>query len=711
MTNQYHFYHSTTGANGGGVTIARVVLIAVLIALMASVATAVIWNFLAPESFASFHGRLFGRPLEIRGLELTYARQPMTLVPGARAEINPSSIVKLVGLETNRWRNYDLRLYSPDLDISFFLQGTGSLVDLLGVDHFLEPQIFRIQVKEGVDVRAEFLIQAAFTAADWAAQGNIALEIEKKIGYYRKALELDPGSVELKNNLTRLMAEAGLNRELADFLEGELTEASSEDEIGRILGELTILYRKMEDRANEIDSSERLLAWSEKNGRPTEAIKSSLAAMIRHERPQRAAELYEQILKSGNVGHQREILLELVSIYRELKEANQQIGALERLLEIASPEDRPTVWNQLLALRGDIGDEAGQLEAWAGLAQSLPDGPDKANAYKSLGYLQFAAGDNVKAREAFEAAAKLDQNDPSIFVNLARLAIAEDNREAYRENLIKALALEESPELSRELALSYEADGLKDKAAELWLALASTSDSQSGLSSNDAGSRLINLLRPPQEEFSEEFEKRLYQFSENSVEFYNLGVAHFKAQNWPLAQKAFDRALELDRDAGLASDIRGYLLAIHRELGQTEAMLVQAMELYREDPSSKEYRDLVLDHFEGSKNWAGLTQAALKWTQWQPNDPDNWRFLALGQKNQGQEAQSAKSLYEVAKLEVSQPSSWLAAAEALEKTGDLETAKQAYEKVIELEPTNERAESALLRLALTNLERNRSNRP
>ncbi|MDR1298211.1 MAG: hypothetical protein LBO05_12785 [Deltaproteobacteria bacterium] len=49
----------------------------------------------------------------------------------------------------------------------------------------------------------------------------------------------------------------------------------------------------------------------------------------------------------------------------------------------------------------------------------------------------------------------------------------------------------------------------------------------------------------------------------------------------------------------------------------------------------------------------------------------------------------------------------MSAAEALEKSGDDDAAKQAYQKVMELEPDNARAESALLRLALEALTQRR----
>jgi tetratricopeptide (TPR) repeat protein len=227
-------------------------------------------------------------------------------------------------------------------------------------------------------------------------------------------------------------------------------------------------------------------------------------------------------------------------------------------------------------------------------------------------------------------------------------------------------------------------------------------------SQNEAKARLLDILRPEEGKLSEEFENRLYQFSDQKVEFYNLGVAHFKAKNWDPALKAFLKSQELDSQNDLINDIRGYLIALYKEKGQVKEMLDQAMLLYKTDPKYKESRDLVVAHLQLEKNWKTLAEAAGFWTSWHPDDPDNWRYLALAQRNTGKEELAAKSLLKVAQLEPTKTAGWFTAAEALDRAGDKEAAKLAYEKVLELEPTNAKAESALLKLALDSLPNSRS---
>jgi tetratricopeptide (TPR) repeat protein len=705
-----NYYHTSEGEAGTGKRIFRFTLKLLLLLVFIAILTLTVWNFTAPESLAKFHGRFLAKPLEIYDLELFYGQQKLNLQPGTEKEINPSLPLKFGRLSTNRWRNYDLRLYSPDFDIEFVFNQTNSLLDLLGEDFFQEPRVLAIEVREGTGTRAQFNLKAAFTALDWSSRGDSAIEVDRKIGYYRRALSLEPDSEELIEKLSEALLSAGKNEELAEFWESELIKVEGASESSEILLRLLGLYQELKDRGKEIYTTERIVLWLEQTGQSTADYKTNLAALYRSEEPLKAAELYEELLSGSQPDHKRAFLGELVSIYRQNGALELEISAWERLLELADPQEVPGIWTELISLKEKNFDSSGQREAWEGLAESLPDGPLKGNAFKRLAYFWYEEEDFSKAYEAYLQAAKYDPTDPSLFLNLARLALKNDNRQGYRENLEKALALEDTPALKRELALAYGQDGFTDKALPLWLVLAElqSQDPEIIKIGTEARAQVLNLLRPTGDKFSDEFETRLYQFSDNSVEFYNLGVAYFKVQNWDKAQKAFLKALELDKEQNsLSVDIRGYLVAIYKEKGQIEDMLNQASLIYRDDPSRKDCRDLVVGEHETAKNWEGLVSAAGDWTKWHPGDVDNWKFLALAQKNAGNDAESAKSLFKVAELESNVTASWLSAAKALEKSGNKAQARLAYEKIMELEPNNGEAEASLLRLAIDGVNQSR----
>jgi tetratricopeptide (TPR) repeat protein len=219
----------------------------------------------------------------------------------------------------------------------------------------------------------------------------------------------------------------------------------------------------------------------------------------------------------------------------------------------------------------------------------------------------------------------------------------------------------------------------------------------------DARARLIDLLRPPEGAVSDEFDEALYRYSTNGVEFYNMGVARFQKRQWDAAEKAFLKVLEL-KAAGLERDTRAYLIAVYREKRDTLAAIAQAEVLYRADPSVREPRDLVAGEMDIAKSWDDLEKAARGWVELNPSDPDNWRYLALAQRNLKRPGSTvARSMLNAARAEPASVPAWLAAAEALEEAGDLKAARVAYEKVLELDQKNDRAGQAILRLNLGQL--------
>ncbi|MDR1312657.1 MAG: hypothetical protein LBQ12_02930 [Deltaproteobacteria bacterium] len=731
MDSHFHFYHSSTGRGSA----LRTWLFRSGAALAVLALALAAWYSLAPVSLARALGKIRSSPLAIEKLELEVNGVPLSLAPGDTVQVDPRHRLRYLGFASSRWLNYDLAAFSPDFELSLVTGDPRNLLSVLGEEAFEEPRTVTIEIREGGDgaaggegageagteggnrspgeTRAVFSIYSAFSAEDWALMADAAAEPERKIELYRRALALSPADQDLRDKLVAVLTEdEGRRPELAELLEGFLAEDPEGPGAKGLLARLFNVYRGLEDRTAEARTLERLLDLEEKAGGDTSRYRLALAALYRAGEPDRAARLYEGLLNEMAPEERLRLLRLLIEIYSEAGQPAKAYESYERILPLANEEQAPGVWGELVRLAEELGDRQRIDRAWEGLARSLPEGDrKKADAWRHLGTMRAERDDMDGAEAALREASALAPEDPALYRALAAFARRKGDQEALRENLEKALALGPDQELKRELALAYSAAGMRDEALPLWRELsepqggdaAAEAAAAADETTADARARLLDLLRPPEGEVSADFDEALYRYSKNGVEFYNVGVAHFKKRQWDAAEKAFLKVLEL-KAPGLERDTRGYLMALYREKRDTPAMLAQAETLYRADPSVREHRDLMAGEMELARSWEALEKAASEWTALNPSDPDNWRYLALAQRNMKRpDSDVAKSLQSAARAEPKSVPSWLAAAEALEKAGDAKAARVAYEKVLELDEKNDKAGQAILRLNLDRL--------
>jgi tetratricopeptide (TPR) repeat protein len=641
---------------------------------------------------------------------LAVTGQIQKIAPGQSLLVNPKSVLAIKGLTTNRWRNYDLFFFASDFDVNALVkEGGASLVGLFGPDAFLEPKTVTVEVREGPKTVASFSLKGAFTAGDFGFFAQNAVEPDRKIEYYRKALALEPTSVAFAAGLRAALEAGGQKDELISLLEEDLTKANDQTQ-EEILNRLLALYRAKPDPKRTTATLARLLSLAEKTGETVKAqnFKIALAGAYKDQDPKKAVDLYESLTNSSEAKVAKASLVELLALYKTDQNKVKEEDVYLRLLPYADSSETLGLWAEIVRLREVRGDKVGQALAYEKLAELSPPGLAKANAYKRLGYLWYESQDYAASEKAYLLALKEDENDPAVYRNLAGVALAKEDRVSYRNYLAKALTLKDQPALRLELAKALTEDGLKTEAARHWEVLANLNgQAAEDLKLKDlAQSQLVGLYRPPDGETSEEFERVLWRHSQESVEFYNLGVANFQKKDFDKAQRAFLRAIELKPEEPLAADAHGYLLALYKETGQTQKMLNEANWLYPADPKRKEVRDLLAHYFETAKDWAGLAKAATEWTG-QDDEAENWRYLALAQSRLDRNKDAAQSLLKAAQRD-SKATAWLNAAQALEKVGQKAEAKLAYERARDLDPDNLKAEEALIRLAMESLAKDRA---
>ena len=142
------------------------------IVFIMALAAAAAWFYVHPSDLGRLYYSISPVEAEVSSLALVVNGKDVSIVPGKTIKLHPRDQFALKGFASNRWGNYNLRLYSPDLDVEAAAEST-SLLALKDESYFTEPRKLTIQVKEGKTVKADFFLESGMSAADWIARAEI----------------------------------------------------------------------------------------------------------------------------------------------------------------------------------------------------------------------------------------------------------------------------------------------------------------------------------------------------------------------------------------------------------------------------------------------------------------------------------------------------------------------------------------------------------
>jgi tetratricopeptide (TPR) repeat protein len=410
-------------------------------------------------------------------------------------------------------------------------------------------------------------------------------------------------------------------------------------------------------------------------------------------RPEQADAVLLGLLPGAPPAEAADIWGELALLRRRRGDVPGEIEALKSLAKLATPERAREIWSGLLALYEAQGDDSGRLDALKSLAALLPAGPEKANVHQTIGLMSARSGDYGAAAAAYRAALNLTPEDPLTRLNLARVRGLAGARQDYRAGLRELAAkFPDRLDYLEELAGALREDGLWPQAQEQFQALV--------LARPDDLPTRLTLMEMMEKNHDNDGLLAQYEIlastrPDDQVALYNYGALLFDRKKYGEAALVFQKLLALN--AGEA-EAREYLLAIYQSQGQTPEMLEQAKALYRLDPSKTVYRDLVLNTCENAKNWGQFAEAAAEFAALRPDDPEAWRQLARGQARLNRKKEAAQSLWRAAETDQGRTEPWFTAGTAYAELGDLSRGREAYGKILALDPENKRAAQALAEL-------------
>jgi len=416
---------------------------------------------------------------------------------------------------------------------------------------------------------------------------------------YSKLLGMAPGSEDGITALARLHMDAGNNKEAADLLEKFVKDHPESDTALEALGQA---YANLEQFGKAAEAYKKALALDPDNA---DAKKALAQALFFDEKLDDAATLYLELLKlDSNDGL---ALLRLGQIYREQKRYAQSHVYLQQAVK-NFPDSIEVQFNMMLLERDE-----GLLNDALGRVNDIVKKTEKANGRYSESDKQNRSVFLVHQAQIDELLGRYD-DEIAAWKDLKTIKPSNDGRidrsivDAYRtsKNLDKALAyceqaLKESPNAAP-LHLAH-ADMIAEKGhvdegiKELQQLTKGTDQDLEVLST------MANIYQRAKkfDEAQNIADQIVKQFPNESSAYFQQGAIYEKQKKYTEAERAFRKALDIEKDNPAVLNYLGYMLADRGvKLDEAVAMIEKAL---TQDPNNGAYLD--------SLGWAYFRQNKL----------------------------------------------------------------------------------------------------
>ncbi len=410
---------------------------------------------------------------------------------------------------------------------------------------------------------------------------------DKATEIFKKFLGIEPGSEEGATSLAKLYMDAGSFKEAADLLEGFVKQRPDSDSALATLGEA---YSEMQEYEKAAEAYRRA---SELDPDDAEIKKSYAQALFLADKLEDAAKLYDQIAKAEP--DDGVSLLRLGQIYRRQMKYDLARQNLQRAAQ-AFPDSVEIQFNLVMLDRDE-----GRLEDALKRANEILKKTEKSNGRYSeaekqnrriflinQGILNQTLGNYDAAIRTFlEVKALTNERDGRIDAQII---------ETYRtaKNLDKALqyteqALTENPD-SRQLKM-VRADLVAEKG-RLDEGIKALQQLQKGGDDDlEVFAAMVGVYQRAKkfDQAQNILTTAVQRFPKEETLYFLQGSLYEKQKKYDEAEKAFRKALDLQKDDPAVLNYLGYMLAsrgIH--LDEAEAMVQKAVQ---SDPTNGAYLD------------------------------------------------------------------------------------------------------------------------
>lgn len=362
-------------------------------------------------------------------------------------------------------------------------------------------------------------------------------------------------------------------------------------------------------------------------------------------------------MSSANVG----------STTRDHDVLDQGIAALEKAIELEPNNDEYAYW------AGRAYDLANKKEkAIERLSRAIELNPENGAAHKRLGMIYIEDSKIELARDCFQKAVECDASDAGSSYQLGQaLQLLGDDagaRAAY-ERAIEVDRIRPEPYL----ALSQ--------------ILAKLGDSEGSAKAEEEFKRWSNFDRQ-----LTALTQAANQNPKDAKALFKLGEQYYAGEKWKEALEWFQRSIYVDAKNAHAHFYCGIL---RRKLGDHRAAMDHLKEAEFLEPDSLDPKLELIRLYAETGDENGILEVFKKVETEAAEDAVAMRELGIVCAEVGRAEDARRFLDRAIALDEKDVESHLALAGFLAKSGDADAARAAYQKVLELDPTNAAAQAGL----------------
>jgi tetratricopeptide (TPR) repeat protein len=407
----------------------------------------------------------------------------------------------------------------------------------------------------------------------------------------------------------------------------------------------------------------------------------------------KAAATYEKVAISSGT---REVLEKLVEAHQRAGNADRALDGYLKLIEVSGPDKEP-----LSRLVSYLSREKGPRAAAVYLAEKVNSFPAalQPDVYAYLGSLLGQQGRWQEAVEAYERALAAGDADPVIHLGLGEAYSRRGDYEAAERSLVTYLKQKPEDEDAKVLlAKVYRDRKSYSEAIELLkeLVRANPQELKGFFALADTYERA-----KMSKEAAAVYEQICALAPDNREAHYKRGVLYFTLKQYDRAAAAFSQAASIDtKDI----DSREYLLRIYQDqknLGQALAVLEGLIELR---PTHWDYYPRAFALYDRLRAYDEMTKTFARAVERAQDRGDLRFYLGVSYEKRGLLVQAGEQLEAAVKLSPRNKDYLTHLAAVHERLGEVDVALAAYQKVLELDPDDSRAQEHYLRLKVMRIQ-------